>query len=35
MVCAANVTTANDHDHGCETRQGSDAMLHPLDGSEN
>jgi hypothetical protein len=29
------VKTANDHDHGCETRQGSDAILPPLDGSEN
>jgi hypothetical protein len=29
------VKTANDHDHGCETRQGSDATPPPLDGSEN
>jgi hypothetical protein len=35
MVCAANVKTANDHDHGCETLQGSDAMPPPLDGSAN
>jgi hypothetical protein len=34
-VCAANVKTANDHDHGFETRQGSGAIHPPLDGSEN
>lgn len=35
MDCAANVTIANDHDHGFETRQGNDAIPRPLDGSEN
>jgi len=30
-----NVKTANDLDHECETRQGSDAMYPPLDGSES